>query len=37
VFSLEVEAKAKTKKPVWVCVVGYGHGGVSSGFWVNVK
>lgn len=32
VFSLEIEAKAKTKKPVWVSVVDYGRGGVSSGF-----
>lgn len=37
VFSLEIEAKAKTNKPVWVSVVDYGRGGVSSGFWVSVK
>ncbi|WP_248743506.1 MULTISPECIES: hypothetical protein [unclassified Pseudomonas] len=37
VFSLEIDAKAKTNKAVWVSVVDYGRGGVSSGFWVNVK
>ncbi|MBD9573700.1 hypothetical protein IB260_00115 [Pseudomonas sp. PDM23] len=39
VFSLEIEAKAPTSsgKPVWISVIDYGNGGVSSGFWVSIK
>lgn len=37
VFSIEIDAKAKTNKPIWVTVVDYGNGGVTSGFWVTIE
>ncbi|MGB4074142.1 hypothetical protein [Pseudomonas sp.] len=36
-FSIEINAKTKTTKPIFITVVDYGKGGASSSMWVEVN